>query len=323
MSVHNTTPTQNRVGGIKRKQTKASLKQRLKIQLQWYSFILPTIICLIVLTYIPLIQCIRYSLYKVNVIGFGESYIGIKNYVSLLTGSGFPRALRNTLLLSVYSLVVIPLGFILASVLHTLGRNKTQSFFRVMFYMPNIITGVSVVLMFRYVLMQDGGLLNKTLSILFGQEINIPWLSDPKFTKFGVTIMYCWTAIGYNMLICLAGLQAIPTEIYEAASIDGCNAWQTWTNIKIPSIISTFAFLLITNIIGSFSRFTDLFLFSGNSASGKPGYSLQTLLMYIYQYSFESPNYGVASAGSMILFVIILFITIFNLRLTGFYRKDQ
>lgn len=306
-----------------KKRIKAPFKVRLMNQLKWYSFILPSIVCLLVLTYTPLIQCIRYSLYKVNVIGFGEKFIGFKNYVNLLTGSGFPRALNNTLLLALYSLSVIPLGFILASVLHSLGSTRTQAFYRVMFYMPNIITGVSVVLMFKYVLMQDGGLFNRALSILFGREVAIPWLTDSKLTKFGVTIMSLWTGIGYNMLICLAGLQSIPTEIYEAANIDGCNAWQTWTNIKIPNMLNTFAFLLITNIIGSFSRFTDLFLFSGNSASGKPGYSLQTLLMYIYQYSFESPNYGVASAGSMILFVIILVITIFNLRLTGFADKDK
>ena len=136
---------------------KAPLRQRLKVQLQWYSFILPTIICLAVLTYAPLVQCIRYSLYRVNVIGFGEKFVGLKNYIGLLSGTGFPRALKNTLILAVYSLIVIPLGFMLASVLHTLGRSKTQAFFRVMFYMPNIITGVSVVLLFRYVLMQDGG----------------------------------------------------------------------------------------------------------------------------------------------------------------------
>ena len=258
---------------------KAPLRQRLKVQLQWYSFILPTIICLALLTYTPLVQCIRYSLYKVNVIGFGEKFIGLKNYVSLLTGTGFPRALKNTLVLAVYSLIVIPLGFMLASVLHSLGRGKTQAFFRVMFYMPNIITGVSVVLLFRYVLMQDGGLLNKALSAVAGHTVSIPWLTDSKLTKLGVTIMSCWTGIGYNMLINLAGLQAIPSEIYEAADIDGCNAWQTWLYIKIPNMTGTFSFLLITSIIGSFSRFTDLFLFSGNSASGKPGYSLQTLLM--------------------------------------------
>ena len=211
----------------------------------------------------------------------------------------------------------------LASVLHSLGRGKTQAFFRVMFYMPNIITGVSVVLLFRYVLMQDGGLLNKALSAVAGHTVAIPWLTDSKLTKLGVTIMSCWTGIGYNMLINLAGLQSIPSEIYEAADIDGCNAWQTWIYIKIPNMTGTFSFLLITNIIGSFSRFTDLFLFSGNSASGKPGYSLQTLLMYIYQYSFESPNYGSSSAGSMILFVIILIITAINLRLTGLGRKES
>ena len=303
-------------------QNRLPLRQRMKTQLQWYSFLLPTIICLIVFTYIPLIQCIRYSLYKVSVIGFGEKFIGLKNYIGLLKGTGFPRAMRNTVILALHSLVVIPLGFILATVLHSIGRNRLQGFFRVMFYLPNIITGVSVVLLFRYVLMQEGGLLNKMISIVAGRDIAIPWLTDSKLTKIGVTIMYAWTGIGYNMLINLAGLQSIPTEIYEAASIDGANALQIWTRIQIPNMTNTFAFLMITNIISSFSRFTDLFLFSGNSASGKPGYSLQTILMYIYSYSFETPNYGQSSAGSMILFVIILAVTIVNLRLTGLSRRE-
>ena len=302
--------------------TRKSFKRRLKTELQWYSFILPTIICLILFTYIPLISCIRYSLYQVSVVGASEKFIGFRNYVKLLSSAGFPRALKNTVVLALYSLCVIPLGFMLASVLHSLGRGKTQSFFRVMFYMPNIITGVSVVLLFRYVLMQNGGLLNRALSLIFGHEIAIPWLTDSRLTKLGVTIMSTWTALGYNMLINLAGLQSIPTEIYEAASIDGSNAWQTWTRIQIPNMTATFAFLMITNIIGSFSRFTDLFLFSGNSAAGKPGYSLQTVLMYIYSYSFEAPNYGLSAAGSMILFVIILVITFFNLKLTGLSRRD-
>ena len=305
------------------KPSKTRVKQRLKMELQWYSFLLPTIICLILFTYAPLVQCIRYSLYKVSVIGFGEKFIGFKNYTGLLTSAGFPRALKNTVILAVYSLIVIPFGFMIASVLHSLGRGRLQSFFRVMFYMPNIITGVSVVLLFRYVLMQDGGLLNKMISMVLGRDVAIPWLTDSKLTKFGVTVMYAWTGLGYNMLINLAGLQSIPTEIYEAASIDGSNAWQTWTRIQIPNMTNTFAFLLITNIIGSFSRFTDLFLFSGNSAAGKPGYSLQTILMYIYSYSFETPNYGTSAAGSMILFVIILVITMINLKLSGLSRRDE
>lgn len=302
---------------------KPPLKQRMRVQLQWYSFILPSILCLVLLTYKPLIECIRYSLYKVNVIGFGEQFIGIKNYVSLLTGAGFPRAVGNTLVLALFSLVVIPLGFILATMLHSLGRTRTQAFYRVMFYMPNIITGVSVVLLFRYVLLKDGGLLNTALSYLAGHDVTIGWLTDSSITKVAVTIMSTWTGLGYAMLINLSGLQAIPSEIYESASIDGCNAWQRLLHITIPNMKGTFSFLMITNIIASFSRFTDLFILSGNSAAGKPGYSLQTILMYIYQYSFESPNYGLSAAGAMILFVMVLIVTVINLKITGLASKEN
>lgn len=125
------------------------------------------------------------------------------------------------------------------------------------------------------------------------------------------------------MLINLAGLQSIPQEIYESSEIDGCNFWQKWTRITIPNMTGTFSFLLITNVIGSFGRFTDLFILGGNSSAGNPNGSLKTILMYIYQYSFRTPNFGLSTAGSMVLFLMILSVTIINLRLTGMFKKES
>lgn len=266
---------------------------------------------------------IRYSLYRVSVVGFGEEYIGLQNYKALLTSSAFWNAVKNTAILALYSLVVIPVGFVLATQLNSLGRTRTQSFFRVAFYMPNIITGVSVVLLFQFIFLRDGGLINSVLSMITGKPVTIGWLTDPNLTKISATILGLWSGFGYNMLINLAGMQSIPQEIYESASIDGCNAVQRWLYITIPNMTSTFTFLLITNIIGSFSRFTDLFILSGNSSAGNPSASLQTILMYIYQFSFRTPNFGLSTAGSMVLFVMILIVTVINLKVTGFFKKDQ
>ena len=296
---------------------------RVKQQLHWYSFILPSIICLIVLTYIPTIRSIEYSFYKVAAIGLDKKYVGFKNYSSILRHSQFQQAAANTGIMSLLSLLVIPLGFILASLLNELGRTKKQTFFRIGFYIPNILTGVSVVLLFQFVLRQHDGLLNTFLGFLAGRPVEIGWLVDARITKLSATIMGIWGGLGYNMLINLAGLQSIPMELYEAAAIDGCNGIQRWRYIVIPNMTKTFSFLMITNIIGSFSRFTDLFMLAGNSASGKPGGSLQTIMMYIYQYSFESPNYGISTAGCMVLFVLVFAVTMIELALTGFFKKEE
>lgn len=301
---------------------KVKLKFNLKNELQWYSFILPSIICLLVLTYWPTLTSLKYSFYKTTVLGFGETFVGVKNYEILLSSSLFYKACLNTLVLVAIGLCVIPLGFLLATLVNSLGRTKSQGFFRVGFYLPNIVAGVSVVMVFQFVLREYGGLLNSAISMIAGQEVAIGWLSDPYLSKIGASIISIWGGMGYTMLICLAGLQSVSAEIYEAAEIDGCGAIKKWLYITIPNMKSTFVFLFITGVISGFSRFSDLYILSGNSASGKPAGSLQSILMYIYQYSFESPNYGLSSAGVMILFVMVIVVTLINIKCTKLLKDD-
>lgn len=224
------------------------------------------------------------------------------------------------MLLALYGLLTIPLGFLLANAINSLGRTKLQGFFRVMFYMPNIITGVSVVLIFQYVLKGNGGLLNQFLSLIVGREVTIGWITDPALSHVGATIIWIWMNLGYSMLLNLASLQSIPTEIYDAASVDGATAWKRMLYITIPQMKSCFAFLFVTGMINGLARFTDLYILGGNACAGRPNGTLQTILMYIYQYSFESPRYGLSSAGAVILFFIVFVMTIFNVKLSGFMK---
>lgn len=189
--------------------------------------------------------------------------------------------------------------------------------------MPNIITGVSVVLVFQVVLKENGGVLNSALSAILPGDVTIGWLSDPNMSKFGATLIGLWSNVGYCIIICLANLQSISHDILEAAEVDGASGLKRWWYIYTPLMKDCFIFLFVTGIINGFSRFTDLFIIGGNSASGRPGGSLQTLLMYIYQYSFEYPNFGIASAGAMILFVLTFAVTMVNLRFTGFFKKKD
>jgi len=287
-------------------------------QLEWYSFLLPTLVCLLMLCYLPVFQAVKYSFSSVTTTGFETTYVGFHNYIKLLQSPRFLNAIKNTLILGLYSLVSIPLGFLLASALQNLGKNKTQSFFRVMFYMPNIITGVSVVLMFQYILLQDGGLLNSFLSLFVKGDVHIGWLVDKHFSKIAVTFIAAWRGVGYCMLISLAGLQAIPLEIYESADIDGASKRQRLRYITFPCMVPTFTFLIVTRMISGLARFDDLYMLGGTS--GSPTYSLQTLIMYVYQYSFSSvsPNYGMSSAAAMIFFVVVFVTTLANLKITNF-----
>ena len=296
---------------------------KIKRQLEGYSFIIISLITLIILVYWPTITTVRYSFYEVSIIGFGERFVGMHNYRMLVQNPSFVRAVWNTLILTAYSLLTIPLGYILASLINGIGRGKMQSFFRVGFYFPNIITGVSVILVFQVVLQAHGGMLNNFLSLFVGRPVTIGWLSNSRYAQFGASIIAIWASLGFSMLINLASLQSIPREIYEAAEVDGAGPLQRWIRITTPQMVPCFIFLFITGVIAGLARFTDLFILSGNVASGRPGGVLQTLMMFIYMFSFEVPNYGVASAGAMILFLGTLAVTLLNLKVTGFFKRNQ
>lgn len=299
-----------------------ALKHKLKKQLVWYSFLIVSILTLLILTYVPMITTIKYSFHDVEVLGYGDSkFVGLQNYRTIVHNASFLKSVKNTFLLAILSLISIPVGFILATLINNVRWTKIQSFFRVGFYFPNIITGVSVVLIFQVVLKTNGGLVNNALSFLFHRDVSIGWLSDSNYSRFGATILNIWSTLGYNMLINLASLQSIPSEIYEAAEMDGANAFKRWLYITIPQMTSCFVFLFITSVINGLARFTDLFIIGGNTPIGRPGGTLQTILMYIYQFSFETPRYGIASAGAMILFLLTFLITMINLKLTGFFKE--
>lgn len=298
-------------------------RRKIKKQLTWYSFIAVSIVTLLLLVYLPMLTTIKYSMFDVSVIGFGEKFAGFKNYKILLTQSTFLKSLWNTIVLALLGLITIPLGFILAALINGLGAGRTQSFFRIGFYLPNIITGVSVILMFQAVLQGDGGLLNIFLSRILGRNILIGWLSSANYAKIGATILWCWMNLGYSMLINLASMQSVPAEIYDAAAVDGASGWKKLCYITVPSMRGCFSFLLVTTMINGLSRFTDLFIIGGNSSAGVPGGVLQTILMYIYQFSFEVPNYGISSAGAMILFAMVFAFTMLNVKLTGFLDEEK
>ena len=295
----------------------------LRENLTWYSFIIVTLLAIILLVYLPTVTTVLFSLSDVSLKGLETTFIGFHNYKVIFAMSSFWKSILNTLGLAALGLLTIPLGFLLANAINSLGKGPTQSFFRVAFYMPNIITGVSVILIFQIVLKGNNGILNSFLSLLVGQNVSIGWLSSSQYSWFGATILYIWSNLGYSMLMNLSSMQAIPSELYEAASIDGASRFQQMIHITVPNMRACYVFLFVTGMISGLARFTDLYIIGGNSASGKPGGTLQTILMFIFQYSFDSPQYGMSSAGAVVLFFLTLIFTLLNVKMTGMLKEDK
>jgi ABC-type sugar transport system permease subunit len=184
--------------------------------------------------------------------------------------------------------------------------------FKVLFFLPHVTSIVAAAMVFSFVLHPEMGMLNFVLD-----KLGLPtstWLAEPTSAKWGVILLGVWHSLGFIVIICLANLQAISSELYEAAEIDGASGFQQWLFITIPNMGGTFAFLVVTGWIGAMQRFSDVFVIGG--PGGSPNRSLQTMVGYIYERGFTGFEFGIASAATYVLFVIILLFTLVNLKLT-------
>lgn len=284
----------------------------LRKSLVWYAFVAPTLILFLIFIAYPTFETFRLSFFRE--VATRQEFVGLVHYSRLLGDGIFRHAILNTILLGVIFLVVIiPLGLVLASLLNNL--KYAPNLFKVVYFLPQVTSSVAIALVFSYVFNPNWGLMNNFLRSLGVDPLPL-WLADPRLSLGGApamaTIMAVYIALGYYMLIYLAGLQAVPKELYDAAVVDGANFVQTWWYITIPSLRPTFVFLFLTGVIDALARFGDLYTLGG--PSGSPARSLQTVVMYVYQQAFESNDFNLASAAAVILFLLMLSITVFNFR---------
>jgi ABC-type sugar transport system permease subunit len=203
--------------------------------------------------------------------------------------------------------------------LNRLRRGSTP--LKVIYFLPQLTSSVAVAIMFNYVFQPDWGLLNGTLRAI---GITSPplWLADPRLSLGGsraaVTILAVWAGLGYYIIVTLAGLQSIPTDLYDAAAIDGANPLQSWWYITLPSLRPTFIFLIMTGSIDALARFSDLWTLGG--PGGSPARSLQSIVMFMFQQGFVSQDFSLSAATAVVFFLIVLLIT--ALAFWGFLRRE-
>ncbi len=300
------------------------MRKKLRESLIWYVLIAPTFLLFALFVAYPTVETFRLSLFRE--VATRQEFVGGAHYVRLFGDAIFRSALLNTVVLGgAFLIIVIPLGLILASLLNNL--KYAPNFFKVIYFLPQITSAVAIALIFSYVFQPSWGLLNNGLRAVGVDPLPL-WLADPTYgltgSRAAATILAVYVALGYYMLVTLAGLQAIPQEMYDAAVVDGANFLQAWWYITIPNLRPTFIFLIITGSIEALSRFGDLYTLGG--PGGSPARSLQTIVMYLYQTAFESTDFNLASAIAVVLFVIMLSVTIFNFRALlqrEFSRRDS
>ena len=280
-------------------------------QRQWipYVFIAPNILLFMVFVLGPVVFSFAMSFTKWEALSPGV-FIGLKNYVDLLSDDVFITAVRNTILYSIGTVLPI-LAVSLGVALMLDARLRGRTVFRVVIYLPVVISWVAGSVIWRLIFIHPYGVLNNMLS-WFGIPPQL-WTNDPYLALPSIMFLTFWKNLGFNTIIWLAGLQTIPASLYEAAMIDGANRRQVFWRITLPLLAPTTLFGLVTGVIGSFEVFVPVYLMTG----GGPGYASMVLVMAIYRSAFQMYQMGYASAIAAVLFFMILVVSWLQIKLFG------
>ncbi|PWD50671.1 ABC transporter permease [Serinibacter arcticus] len=285
------------------KQRRPGSRLKLRNALIGWTFILPNFIGFAALTLTPVIILLYLGFTSWNVFGAAE-FTGLENFQRLAADKTFHTALFNTVY---YAGFHIPLTLAISLGLALLLNRKMRgmAFFRTVAFFPYITSIVAIAVVWNMLFSPDSGVINQMLTAI-GISDPPGWTTSPDWSMPAVIIVGTWRDMGYYMLLFLAGLQAVPSELYEAARVDGANAVQRFWNVTIPCIRPTTFLVTVMLTIASFKIF-DLILVM---TDGGPGTSTLVLSQYIYRKGFEENDFGYASAVAMVLFVICLGITV-------------
>jgi multiple sugar transport system permease protein len=283
-------------------------------QAMWaYIFISIPIIFFLAVRIAPTIYAFNVSMHQWNLLSKDKPFVLFNNFKELLQDKTFHKAMSNT---AKYVFFAVPIQLILSLIAALLLNRITKgvSFFRMIFFIPYVTSVVAVSWVWRWMFLKQNGVINHVIG-LFG----IPqqrFLESTSQAIYVVIANVVWQAIGFSTIIFLAGIKQIPKTYYEASEIDGATKWTQFKNITIPLLNPTVVYLTVMGTIQTLQVFTQVYNITGGG-SGNPGGPLNSttsLVLYVYQLAFVNYKMGLASAATVILFVIILIITLFQLK---------
>lgn len=294
-----------------------------KLYLFPYLCIAPFFLVFILFNAIPTIFTFFISFFDWNGFDLMKS-IGFQNYIDLTNDSVFIKSVINTFKIMLITLPLeVGISIVIAVILDSVFT-KTKQYFETIFFLPYITSPVAIGILFSLIFSYKYGLFNSALKWIGIVQDDINWLGNAKYAIWVISIVYLWRAIGYTVVLFIAGLQTIPIELYESAKIDGARPTTTFFRITLPLLKPVTVFVVITSIIGDLQIFAEpLMLFSGDGKSvGGTDNSAMTMMTYLYQNAFTFGRSGYGAAISYVLFFIILVFSLLMYRtMTG--REDN
>jgi multiple sugar transport system permease protein len=267
-----------------------------------YFFVTPWLIGFSVFTLGPMIASLFFSFTEYNIIN-APVWVGLKNYTRLFGDELFWQSLKVTLY---FAALALPSGLILGFILALLLNQDVPGvkIWRTLYFLPSVLSGVAVTLLWLILFNPELGVVNKLL-----EQVGIKgpgWLSDPDWAVPSLAIMALW-GVGQNMIIYLAGLQGVPSDLYDAANVDGAGTLQRFWYVTLPMMTPVLFYNLVLGLIGTFSYFTQVYV--ATQGSGGPARSTLFYNLYLYQNAFLYSEMGYASAMAWVLFVVVLALT--------------
>lgn len=277
-------------------------------------FTLPALIFLIFFIFYPLVQNFINSLYSFSSFSPDKIFVGLDNFIRLFKDKTIGVALINNIRYAVISVLIqVCFGLVLASILEQKFLRKTAGFFRVVYFMPVMISISVVALLFSFIYNPEMGLLNGILKFLGLDSLTRAWLGKKSTAIYAVIAMSQWQSTGYIMLLFIVAIQKIPQVLYEAAEIDGASKIRAFFSITLPQVKETFFVNTLITIIGSMLVFSEPFILT---KGGGPGISSITLAVHMYQEGFSKDNMGYSSALACFIFVITAIISFIQVRIS-------
>ncbi|NLH99440.1 MAG: sugar ABC transporter permease [Chthonomonadales bacterium] len=294
-----------------------------------YLFVSPFLILFGAFGLWPIVKSMILSLYVTSG-PKDQVYVGLANFRFLFSDADFHIAVWNTAVFAFWSVFVqLPLALALALLLSQRWL-RGREWFRLAFFSPNLLGQVFVAVLFSVLFVPQYGLLNTVLhSVTAWLHAAMPWmpvvaldtkwLANPALVMPALVLTSLWMYVGFNMIYFLAALQAVDRDLYEAATVDGANAWQQFKAVTLPGIRPVAVFVLITSTIGSFQLFELPYIMLGNGPG--PNKAGLTIVMYLYQTGFVSGDLGYASAVGWTLALGLLVVSLIQMRITGVLRR--
>jgi len=273
-----------------------------------YLFLSPALILIAVFTLLPFGEGILLSFQSWDGVARNAPFVGLSNYSKVIANTVFWASLLNALILGVIGFVV---GNVLALAMALLvnNRGRTATFFRIIFYQPNILSVVVVAMLFDWLLEPKIGIVNRTLALIGATALQHNWLSDPGTALLAVSTAYVWHYWGFAFLLFLAGLQGIPSELFEAAAIDGAGTWQRFRHITWPQLTP------VTTIVGILTLLYALQIFATVQlmTDGGPGWHTEVPTLLIYKEGFEFNRFGTAAAMSVVFGAVLMVLSLLQI----------